>query len=224
MGQFCTKPGLLFLPSGHGLDDALAEAAGGVDAAPVLYAGIGEGFAAGLERLRGTAGVEALVSADAGDPASVGANLVRTTVPELLADPRRCWPSASARSRWCASTPTTPSWRRRSTPWRATSPRPCTPRRRGRRHRRLVATLETKAGRVLFDGWPTGVAVTWAMQHGGPYPSTVGSIHTSVGVTAARRWQRPICYQDAPQSLLPETLRDGNPLGLSRRVDGQVTR
>ncbi len=225
VGQFCTKPGLLFLPSGHGLDDALAEAAGGVDPAPVLYDGIGEGFAAGLERLRGTAGVEALVSADAGDPSAVGANLVRTTVPELLADPEtvlaECFGPVSVVCEYADDAELKTAVDALEGNLTATV------------HAEdaelegiaeLVATLETKAGRVLFGGWPTGVAVTWAMHHGGPYPSTVGSIHTSVGVTAARRWQRPICYQDAPQALLPETLRDGNPLGLARRVDGQVTR
>jgi NADP-dependent aldehyde dehydrogenase len=62
------------------------------------------------------------------------------------------------------------------------------------------------------------------MQHGGPFPATVGSIHTSVGVTAARRFQRPLCFQDTPQAHLPEVLRDANSLGVSRRIDGQVTR
>jgi NADP-dependent aldehyde dehydrogenase len=77
-----------------------------------------------------------------------------------------------------------------------------------------------RAGRVIFNGWPTGVAVTWAMQHGGPWPATTGSLHTSVGQTAARRFLRPVAYQGLPQELLPEALRDGNPLGIVRRVDG----
>ncbi len=87
----------------------------------------------------------------------------------------------------------------------------------------LLSLFSAKVGRVVWNGYPTGVAVTWAMQHGGPYPATVGSIHTSVGQTAVRRWLRPICYQDVPDGLLPPELRDA-PSGrdaIPRRVDGR---
>jgi len=83
----------------------------------------------------------------------------------------------------------------------------------------LVDVLSARSGRVLFGGWPTGVAVNWAQQHGGPYPATT-SIHTSVGATAGRRFQRPVAYQDAAASALPPALRDDNPLRVPRRVDG----
>jgi NADP-dependent aldehyde dehydrogenase len=83
----------------------------------------------------------------------------------------------------------------------------------------LLGRLSTLAGRVLVNGWPTGVAVTAAQQHGGPYPATT-STSTSVGATAIERWLRPVAYQDTPEPLLPAELRDGNPLGLPRRVDG----
>lgn len=84
----------------------------------------------------------------------------------------------------------------------------------------LVALLAERAGRVVFDGFPTGVAVTAAMHHGGPFPATTNALHTSVGTTAARRFLRPVAFQDAPQSALPPELRDDNPLGIARRVDG----
>jgi NADP-dependent aldehyde dehydrogenase len=90
--------------------------------------------------------------------------------------------------------------------------------------RGIVARLERKAGRVVFDGFPTGVAVTRAMQHGGPYPATTAPAHTSVGTTAIRRFQRPVTWQNAPAQLLPEELRDDNPLGIWRLVNGQLTR
>jgi NADP-dependent aldehyde dehydrogenase len=90
--------------------------------------------------------------------------------------------------------------------------------------RRLLPLLQDRAGRVVWNGWPTGVAVSWAMQHGGPFPATVGSIHTSVGTTAARRFQRPMCFQNTPGDLLPEALRDRNSLKVSRRVNGEITR
>ena len=69
---------------------------------------------------------------------------------------------------------------------------------------------------MLWNGWPTGIAVTYAMHHGGPYPATTAPLHTSVGTTALRRFLRPVAYQNMPQRLLPEALRDGNPLGIPR--------
>ena len=81
--------------------------------------------------------------------------------------------------------------------------------------------LEEKVGRILINGYPTGVEVCDAMVHGGPYPATSDARGTSVGTLAIDRFLRPVCYQNYPQSLLPEALRDGNPLGLRRLVNGQ---
>jgi 2,5-dioxopentanoate dehydrogenase len=91
-------------------------------------------------------------------------------------------------------------------------------------YRGLIALLERKVGRLLFNGFPTGVEVSPAMQHGGPYPATTDSRTTSVGTAAIQRFARPICYQDFPQSVLPEELRDGNPRGIWRWVGGTLTR
>ncbi|NQX35092.1 aldehyde dehydrogenase family protein [Herbiconiux sp. VKM Ac-2851] len=85
----------------------------------------------------------------------------------------------------------------------------------------LSSTLEASSGRVVFNGYPTGVRVAWAQQHGGPWPST-NSQHTSVGVTAVRRFLRPLAWQNAPEAALPEELRDGF-TGIPRRVDGVLT-
>jgi NADP-dependent aldehyde dehydrogenase len=80
--------------------------------------------------------------------------------------------------------------------------------------------LRERAGRLIFNGWPTGVAVAHAMHHGGPFPATTASIHTSVGTTAIRRFLRPVCYQDTPQAQrVPVPQRLGQQ-GLPRRVDG----
>ena len=87
--------------------------------------------------------------------------------------------------------------------------------------RQLVAILETKVGRILFNGFPTGVEVCHAMVHGGPYPATSNDRCTSVGGRAIERFLRPVCYQDAPEAFLPEELRDGNPAGILRIVNGQ---
>jgi NADP-dependent aldehyde dehydrogenase len=84
----------------------------------------------------------------------------------------------------------------------------------------VVSALGERAGRVVFNGFPTGVAVTFGMHHGGPYPATTSPLHTSVGMTATDRFTRPIAFQDAPEEALPPELREENPLGIRRRVDG----
>jgi len=85
----------------------------------------------------------------------------------------------------------------------------------------LLDRLSAKAGRVIWGGWPTGVAVAWAQHHGGPWPATTASVHTSVGLTAVRRFLRPIAYQNVPDELLPTPLRDANPERVPARRDGQ---
>jgi NADP-dependent aldehyde dehydrogenase len=88
--------------------------------------------------------------------------------------------------------------------------------------RRLLPILERKAGRILANGFPTGVEVSYAMVHGGPYPATSDSRATSVGAMAIERFLRPVCYQDLPQALLPLALQDDNPLSLWRLRDGEL--
>ncbi|MNR16442.1 Alpha-ketoglutaric semialdehyde dehydrogenase [compost metagenome] len=85
----------------------------------------------------------------------------------------------------------------------------------------LVPLLEEKVGRILINGYPTGVEVCDAMVHGGPYPATSDARGTSVGTLAIDRFLRPVCYQNYPQKLLPAALHDGNPLGLRRLINGQ---
>jgi NADP-dependent aldehyde dehydrogenase len=87
----------------------------------------------------------------------------------------------------------------------------------------LLPVLEGKAGRILFNGWPTGVEVVPAMVHGGPYPATSDSRTTSVGTLAMDRFLRPVAYQDVPDDLLPSAVREANPDGLRRMVDGAYT-
>lgn len=87
-------------------------------------------------------------------------------------------------------------------------------------HRELIAVLEQKAGRLIFNGFPTGVEVAHAMVHGGPYPSTSDSRYTSVGSAAIYRFARPVCFQNFPDAQLPEELKAANPLGILRLVDG----
>jgi NADP-dependent aldehyde dehydrogenase len=91
--------------------------------------------------------------------------------------------------------------------------------------RRLLDTVSGRVGRVVWNGYPTGVAVAWAMHHGGPYPATTDALHTSVGASSIRRWLRPVAYQDVPEELLPAELVDVPAAGqrVPRRVDGHLS-
>lgn len=91
-------------------------------------------------------------------------------------------------------------------------------------HAELVDQLGLRAGRLLINGFPTGVEVCDAMVHGGPYPATTDSRFTSVGTSAIARFVRPVCYQNFPEPLLPEALRNNNPLNIMRMVNGEMTR
>jgi NADP-dependent aldehyde dehydrogenase len=88
----------------------------------------------------------------------------------------------------------------------------------------LVSILENKAGRLIFNGYPTGVEVCASMHHGGPYPAMTDSRATSVGTAAIYRFARPVCYQNFPQEALPVELRDVNQRGVWRLVDNQLTK
>ncbi|WP_020385130.1 aldehyde dehydrogenase (NADP(+)) [Kribbella catacumbae] len=217
VGQFCTKPGLLFLPAGHGLQDQLIEATDGVAQAPMLNDRIASGFSSGLDRLRKVDGIRVLSDG--------GATLLGTTVAELLerreAILEECFGPVSIVVEYSSVEELTAAVEAFEGNLTATL------------HaeedadadlaRALLPKLTERAGRVLWNGWSTGVAVSWAQHHGGPFPSTVGSIHTSVGVTAARRFQRPVTYQNTPDTVLPAVLQNTNPAGIPRRINGTIT-
>jgi NADP-dependent aldehyde dehydrogenase len=86
----------------------------------------------------------------------------------------------------------------------------------------LLAVLEGKAGRLVFNGFPTGVEVCPAMVHGGPYPATSDGRSTSVGTLAIERFVRPVCYQGFPDAALPPELQEANPLRIRRLVNGKM--
>jgi len=92
-----------------------------------------------------------------------------------------------------------------------------------REHARLVQILERKAGRIIFNGFGTGIEVCPSMHHGGPYPSSTHSFFTSIGTAAIYRFVRPVCYQGFPDDCLPEALQNKNAVGSWRLVDGKFT-
>jgi NADP-dependent aldehyde dehydrogenase len=223
VGQFCTKPGLLFLPAGHGLRDRLVEAAGGVAPATMLSDRIAGGFSQGVERLRKRGGLREWVHGSE-DGREASATLLQTTVPELLEDAdvvlEECFGPTSIVVEYADQAELRSAAAAFGGNLTATLHAEDSD---ADEAGALLPVLQERAGRVVWNGWPTGVAVSWAMHHGGPFPATVGSIHTSVGVTAARRFQRPVCFQDTPQAHLPSMLHDRNTLGISRRIDGEVS-
>ncbi|NCF89069.1 MAG: aldehyde dehydrogenase family protein [Verrucomicrobiaceae bacterium] len=85
----------------------------------------------------------------------------------------------------------------------------------------LLAALQRFAGRIVINGFPTGIETAYAMQHGGPYPATSDPLHTSLGLAALARWARPVCFQNVPEELLPDALKEANPLGIRRLVEGE---
>jgi NADP-dependent aldehyde dehydrogenase len=87
----------------------------------------------------------------------------------------------------------------------------------------LLGAVTQRSGRVVWNGMPTGLAVSHATNHTGPYPASTNVGHTSVGSTSARRFQRPVAYQTTPDALLPDALKDANPLGILRNIDGRIT-
>lgn len=217
-GQFCTNPGVVFVPAGSGFAERVAAAVGTADPVPMLTDGIAAAFAESLSGLVKHDGVIVAAGEAVQQPGTGSAVVLSTTTDAVVASP-------AALLAECFG-PTTlvveyPDVEQALTAIGAvggslTATVHAEP---GEELGDILAVLTEIAGRVLFAGWPTGVAVSWAQQHGGPWPATT-SIHTSVGVTAMRRFLRPVAYQDAPESALPAELREANPLGIPRRVDG----
>jgi NADP-dependent aldehyde dehydrogenase len=229
VGQFCTKPGLLFVPddmAGHLLIEKSAALLEAVPAGTMLHAGIRANFQKGAQRLSAVPGVQSKLSpkTEDGGGSAQRAMMFCTTAKELLARPEIAeevfGPSTVA--------VTTKSREETLAAARALSGH-LTATIHGtaadlKEWADLVDVLQTKVGRIIFNGWPTGVEVTHAMQHGGPYPATTDSRVTSVGTAAILRWARPVCWQNFPAEALPPELQDGNPRKIWRRVEGQLTR
>lgn len=217
-GQFCTNPGVVFVPAGSGFAQRVAQALG--DPAPVamLTDGIAQAFSRGVTELASRADTTLLAGSAETQPGFGRAVVLSTTADAVLADPDallvECFGPATLIVEYSSlenALDAISAVRGSLTATVHAEP--------GENIAQIVDVLTEVAGRVLFGGWPTGVAVSWAQHHGGPWPSTT-SIHTSVGVSALRRFVRPVAYQDAPDAALPAELRESNPLGIPRRVDG----
>lgn len=224
-GQFCTNPGLVIAVDGPGLDDfiaAAADALGQAPATPMLTPAIAANYANGVASL--SAAADLVARGDAADnPTACRAALFATDAAsfqgsDVLA--AEVFGSSSVIVRCADVAEMTAVATALEGQLTATVHADAADYAEAAR---LLPTLETKAGRILFNGWPTGVEVSWAMVHGGPHPATSDSRTTSVGARAIERFLRPVCYQNVPNALLPSAIADGNPDGLWRRVDGHLS-
>jgi NADP-dependent aldehyde dehydrogenase len=228
-GQFCTNPGLLLAIDGPGLERFVASAASALEqraAQTMLTPGIAEAYRRGVVCLAGERNVQCAARGLAsGEPNRGQAGLYTTDADSFLAQPalhEEIFGATALVVRCRDAAQLTAVARALEGQLTATLQLDADDARDTTLARTLLPTLERKAGRILVNGWPTGVEVTHAMVHGGPWPATTDGRSTSVGTAAIERFLRPVCYQDMPDSLLPQALQDANPWRVSRLVDGNM--
>lgn len=219
MGQFCTKPGLLFAPVAdtEQATGLLQRELAGKQSAPLLSPKLREGFDGALEAVRSAPGVAVMVAGD--DSEAPRPTVLMATAesvkerPELLE--QEMFGPATLVVRYTPGTDLAELAALMEGQLTATV------------HAEpdedlgeLLAVLRERSGRLVFNAWPTGVTVTYAQNHGGPYPATTAVGTTSVGTAAVGRFMRPVAYDSFPASQLPAPLQDANPWGIARRVNG----
>lgn len=231
VGQFCTNPGLVFLIKEGASDDVeafikkTAEALSAVPAGTMLTGKIKEAYDAGIETLSRIEGVTVAAMGEVGEGGCCGVPyLLQTTAGVFMKNPRL------SEEVFGPSTIVVTAADKNELLKAAfglnghlTAAIHCA-HRELEAYAGLAALLETKVGRLIINGFPTGVEVCPAMFHGGPYPATTDVHFTSVGTAAVRRFARPICYQDFPQDALPDELKDDNPLNIFRLFNGEWRR
>jgi alpha-ketoglutaric semialdehyde dehydrogenase len=225
-GQFCTNPGIVIGIAGPDLDRFVATATQALEQAQpqvMLTKGIHAAYDNGVSALEANPSVETLARGAEGTGCTLGrAALFIADADRFLADPSLAHEvfgasSVVIRAKDMAQIATlieglegqlTATLQIDEGDYETAAP--------------LVPLLERKVGRILANGWPTGVEVSTAMVHGGPFPATSDPRSTSVGTAAIERFLRPVCYQDLPDALLPKAVRSANPLNLPRRIDGTL--
>ncbi|MFY1033216.1 aldehyde dehydrogenase (NADP(+)) [Pseudomonas asiatica] len=226
-GQFCTNPGLVIGIAGEAFSNFLAAFGAQLADQPgqtMLNAGTLRSYAQGVQRLHQHPGVRHLAGADqAGDQAQ--AQLFQADVSLLLDGDALLQEEVFGPATVAVAVADEAELRRavQALHGQLTATLIAEPE-DFQRFAAMVPLLQRKAGRLLVNGYPTGVEVCDAMVHGGPYPATSDARGTSVGTLAIDRFLRPVCYQDYPDALLPDALKNANPLGLQRLVDGQHSR
>ena len=229
-GQFCTKPGLVFLSEGKPSEALVNALAGKVAASSkftLLTAGISSSYNRAIRNRKNHEGVALLAEEKSPVAASsfqAGATLFQTDITSFLASPdlasevfgpetllinysKKDQILEAARGLHGHLTATVHGTEQDVVEFSE-----------------LIAILENKVGRIIYNGYPTGLELCDAIVHGGPYPASTDSRSTSVGTLAIFRFARPVCYQDFPDVALPDELKNENSLGIWRMVDGELTR
>jgi NADP-dependent aldehyde dehydrogenase len=228
-GQFCTKPGLVFVPRDEsaGFIEALRSGVETLDQQTMLTQSIASRYSSAVQqrRIEGRAQwiagmpVSDKMTSSVGAPAIFGVTLAEflseSTLEEEIFGPATLLVSYGSESELVAAA--------HKLHGHLTATIHATDQDLGNASE-LIRVLETKVGRILFNGYPTGVEVCHAMVHGGPFPATSDGRSTSVGTRAILRFTRPVCYQDFPDAALPPELQHDNPLGIARLVNGEITR
>ena len=226
-GQFCTSPGLLFALKGPALDAFVQKAAELLSHKPpglMLHAGIKQNFQQGIERLKDIQGVVRVGGSGSQETGCfVNPVLLQTDAKVFFENPgigeEVFGPSAvvvgcDSREEMMMAAQNLQGQLTATVHGQDLELKDSA---------ELFRRLERRVGRVLVGGFPTGVEVCDSMNHGGPYPATTDSRSSSVGTAAIKRFLRPVCYQDFPQTMLPEPLKNKNEHNLWRRVDGTLT-
>ena len=225
VGQFCTNPGLVLVEANDSaaFKSALADQIGTHAGGTMLTAGIRNAYSGGLDRVAKTRDVLVLSEGQsARSSAGVSAKIFTTSAKALAENPELAeevfGPSSivveASKKDELLEAARALEGHLTATVHGTTEDL--------RNYQDLIRILERKVGRIVINGFPTGVEVCHAMVHGGPYPATTNSQSTSVGTNAIKRFARPVCYQDFPDSLLPDALQEANPLGIWRMVDGEL--
>jgi alpha-ketoglutaric semialdehyde dehydrogenase len=222
VGQFCTNPGLVFLPEGHG-DAFLARLRELVEAsAPgtMLNAGICRAYQEAVDAVANIEGVETIARSHTeagngqGSPAVFSVSVRRFLEADLLRGEMFGPAALIVRGSLSEIEATIPELEGQLTGTIHGTPEELAA------NASLVAALQGKVGRLIFNGFPTGVEVCSSMVHGGPFPATSDGRSTSVGTLSIHRFTRPVAWQGFPEACLPPELQDANPLGIRRMVDG----
>ena len=207
-GQLCTKPGLLFLPVHHGLEDALSAAMGQVPAHRLLNDAIASAFAADREDLARVEGVAVVGSAERGGADRPTATLLEVDSATFRRD------QALLQSECFGPLSIIVTYRDEDDllDLVASVENSLTATVQAEQADddlagRVLATAQRRAGRLVYNQWPTGLTVSSAQQHGGPYPATTAPLTTSVGAAAVERFLRPVAWQSVPEHLLPQPLQ-----------------
>ncbi|MET4591844.1 aldehyde dehydrogenase (NADP(+)) [Arthrobacter sp. 754] len=224
-GQLCTSPGLLFAPAGEAGDTFAAAVGRAVSACggqTMLTEGIAGSWNTGTQALVGASGVDIIGKGLEGATKNAPApTIFGTSVSEFVANQvlhAEIFGAASLVIRYTSTQDLIEAINRLEGQLTASlqlteaDSATAAP---------LIPALEQKVGRIIINGWPTGVEVGHAMVHGGPFPATSDSRTTSVGTLAINRFLRPVAYQNIPQELLPVPLQDENPWKVNRLIDGK---